>query len=181
MSFHKCPGHLLRAKPKVFFLAFVLSWHLSSRYQDISPFWNCVNLLWVTLWKTASTVVEPESPGAMAALILSIIGDTKLYQQVKPFLDWTNVFLLPRALQCHFPEVNIEEIDHIHYYHCNDSSEYDLSLQYLPLGNDTEEPVVEGKHLFNPKKVSPAGTASCLRWCSGSKQPSLQDSLVRQL
>ena len=69
----------------------------------------------------------------------------------------------------------------IQYYHCNDSSEYDLYLQYLPLGNDTEEPVEEGKHLYNPKKVSPAGTASCLRWCSGSKQPSLQDSLVRQL
>ena len=126
MSFHKFPGHLLRAKPKVFFLAFVLSWHLSPRYQDIPPFWKCVNLLWVTLWKTASTVVEPESPGAMAALILSIIGDTKLYQQVKPFLDWTNVFLLPRSPQCHFPEVDIEEIGHVHYYHCNASSEYAL-------------------------------------------------------
>ena len=42
MSFHKFPGHLqLMKKPKVFFSGL--------RCQDISPFWYCVNLLWVTL------------------------------------------------------------------------------------------------------------------------------------
>ena len=82
-------------KTKGVFLTFILPnishWDIIMSLIQIS---RCLSFLklWVTLSKTAATVVEPESPGAMAALNLSIIGDTKLmktYQQVKPTLDFS--------------------------------------------------------------------------------------------
>ena len=62
----------------------VLSAFLTSPISEPAP--NLEEKLKMSSQFTASTDVEPESPGAMAALNLSIIGDTKLlraYQQVK--------------------------------------------------------------------------------------------------